>query len=188
MTTMTGPSRPRPTLQETLTTADEIEQHLGEHWQEYATFKNRLDELRSSQEALRKMAGSVNAATDASRGIAATLARLIENGEDPTPWGARMLALASETVGEVLLNTAVHSSATSIQAGMKRHAGWLLISLADNGKGGASFSPDGELSRLRTRIRDAGGMLSLDSEPSSDTGTGTTVTVALPLTPPGTES
>lgn len=179
MTTMTGPSRPQPTLQETLSTADEIEQHLGEHWQEYSTFRTRLEELRSAQEALRKMAGSVNAATEASHGIVATLALLIEQGEEPDPWRARMLALASDTVGEILLNTATHSNATSTQAGMKRHDGWLLISLADNGEGGATFTPDGELSRLRARIRDAGGMLSLDSEP----GTGTTITVALPLAP-----
>lgn len=185
MTTATGPSRPERTLQETLSTADEIEQHLTEHWQEYSAFQARLDELRSSREALRKMADSVNAATEAGRGITATLALLIGQGREPDPWGASILELASEAVGEVLLNTAMHSKATSTQAGLKRHAGWLLISLSDNGSGGATFTPDGELSRLRDRIRAAGGMLSIDSEPGSGTGTGTTVTFALPLEPPG---
>lgn len=193
MTTMTGPPRPEPSLRETLSTADEIELQLTEHWQEYSAFQTRLDELRSAQEALRRMAGSVNAATEAGQGISATLASLIGHGRTPDAWGAEMLALASEAVGEILLNTAVHSGATSTQAGLKRHAGWLLISLADNGSGGATFTPDGELSRLRERIREAGGMISIDSEPRSGTetsssansGTGTSVTVALPLAAPG---
>lgn len=191
MTTMTGPPRPEPSLRETLSTADEIELQLTEHWQEYSEFQTRLDELRSAQEALRRMAGSVNAATEAGQGIPATLASLIGHGQAPDAWGAEMLALASDAVGEILLNTAMHSGATSTQAGMKRHAGWLLISLADNGVGGAAFTPDGELSRLRDRIRAAGGMISIDSEPDSDassdpgSGTGTSVTVALPLAVPG---
>lgn len=178
MTTATGSARPEPTFHETLRTADEIEQRLTEHWQEYSAFQTRLDELRSAQWSLRRTADSVNAAKGASHGIAATVASLIGAGHEPVGWGARMLALASETVSEILINTAMHTKATSIQAGMKRHAGWLLISLADNGTGGATFTPDGELSRLRTRIREAGGMISIDSEP----GTGMTVTVALPLT------
>lgn len=181
MTTATGPSRSEPTLQETLSTADEIEQHLSEHWREYSAFQTRLDELRSAQESLRRMASSVNAATEASQGIAATLALLIGQGREPDAWAVRMLTLASEAVGEILFNTAVHSDATSTQAGMKRHAGWLLISLSDNGVGGAVFTPDGQLSRLRDRIRDSGGMIWIDSEP----GTGTSVTLALPLTEPG---
>lgn len=180
MTTATGPIRPEPTLHETLHTAEEIEHQLTEHWQEYAAFQIRLDELRSAQESLRRMADSVTAAAEASKGITATLALLIGNGHEPGPWGARMLALASEAVGEVLVNTAMHSEATSTQAGMKRHADWLLISLSDNGTGGATFAAGGELSRLRGRIREVGGMISISSEP----GTGTTVTVALPLTEP----
>jgi len=179
-TTVTGSPRPEPTLDETLRTGDQIESQLSEHWQEYSAFQARLNELRSAQESLRKMANSVSAATEASRGITATLAMLITQGREPDAREAAMLALASEAVGEVLINTAMHSYATSTQAGMKRHAGWLLVSLSDNGVGGAKFRPNGELSRLRSRIRDAGGMISLDSEP----GTGTTVTIALPLSQP----
>jgi len=179
-TTVTGSPRPEPTLDETLRTGDQIESQLSEHWQEYSAFQARLNELRSAQESLRKMANSVSAATEASRGITATLAMLITQGREPDAREAAMLALASEAVGEVLINTAMHSYATSTQAGMKRHSAWLLISLSDNGVGGAKFGPNGELSRLRSRIRDAGGMISLDSEP----GTGTTVTIALPLSQP----
>lgn len=184
MTTATGSPRPEPTLHETLHTADKIEQQLSEHWQEYSAFQTRLDELRSAQESLRRMADSVNAAKAASQGIDATLASLIGAGREPDAWGAKMLALASEAVREILINTAMHSGATSTQVGMKRHSDWLLISLADNGVGGARFTPDGELSRLRSRVRDAGGMISLDSEPGSGAGTGTTVTIALPLSQP----
>lgn len=178
--TASGSPRPEPTLDETLRTGDQIENQLSEHWQEYAAFQARLDELRSAQESLRRMASSVSAATEASRGITATLTMLITQGQEPDAWGASILALASEAVGEVLINTGMHSNATSTQAGMKRHAGWLLISLSDNGCGGATFTPDGGLARLRNRIRRLGGMISIDSEP----GTGTTVTVALPLSPP----
>lgn len=187
MTTATGPTRPEPDLYDRLRTADEVEHQLSEHWQLYAAVQDQLDDLRSTRDSLRRLASGVNAVTGASTGIVATLASLIETGgaaEAEDDWGSRMLTLASDAVGEILLNTAMHSQATSTTAGLKRHAGWLLVSLSDNGVGGASFTPDGELSRVRTRIREAGGMISLDSDP----GTGTTVTFALPLVPPASDA
>ncbi len=122
MTTTSGSPRPEPTLQDRLTTADTLEQQLGEHWQEYAAFQSRLDDLRSAQESLRWMVDSVNAAKSASHGIEATLASLVGRDRQADAWSARLLALASEAVAEVLINTAMHSQATSTQAGLKRQA------------------------------------------------------------------
>lgn len=171
-------------LVDQLKSADAVEQQLLEHWGEYAVFQEKLTELRSSQDTLRGILRGVKAAKSTSQGLDATLALLIagqtalEPGKDS--WRDRIWALACEAIGEVLLNTALHSRASSTNAGLKRHSDWLLISVADNGRGGASITPGGALHLIQERVRNIGGLFSLDSTE----GTGTTVTIALPLVEP----
>ena len=171
-------------LIEQLNNADVVEKQLLEHWEEYAVFQEKLTELRSSQDSLRGILQSVKAARTTGQGLDATLALLIsgtsdhESGGDA--WRDRIWTLACDAIGEVLVNTALHSRATSTNAGLKRHADWLLISVADNGRGGASVTTGGGLHLIQERVRQVGGLFSLDSIP----GTGTTVTIALPLVEP----
>lgn len=170
-------------LVEQLTNADAVEKQLHEHWEEYAVLREKLTELRSSQDSLRDILEGVKAARSTGQGLDATLALLINGHDGPTdddPWRDQIWTLAREAVAEVLINTALHSGATSTNAGLKRHADWLLISVADNGRGGAAVVPGGGLHLIQERVRLAGGLFSLDSQ----AGIGTTVTIALPLVEP----
>lgn len=168
-------------LVEQLNNADVVEKQLLEHWDEYAVFQEKLTELRSSQDSLRSILRSVKAARTTSQGLDATLALLVAGESEREPgtdsWRDRIWTLACDAVAEVLINTALHSGATSSNAGLKRHSDWLLISVADNGRGGATIASGGGLHRIQERVRTAGGLFSLDSPE----GTGTTVTIALPL-------
>ncbi len=186
MTQQTMDAAPAPgtaSLVEQLTNAEAVEKELQEHWEEYAVLRDKLTELLASQDSLRFMVEGVKAARSTGQGLDATLALLI-NADDGTNdddvWRERMWTLAREAVAEVLINTAIHSGATSTNAGLKRHADWLLISIADNGRGGAAITPGGGLRLIQERVRLASGLFSIDSLE----GTGTTVTIALPLVEP----
>ena len=170
-------------LVEQLTNAEAVEKQLLEHWEEYAVLRDKLTELRASQDSLRGILEGVKAARSTGQGLDATLALLINghagiSGDDQ--WREQVWTLASDAISEVLLNTALHSGATSVNAGLKRHADWLLISVADNGRGGAAALPGSGLHLVQERVRRAGGLFSLDSIPEM----GTTVTIALPLVEP----
>jgi len=171
-------------LVDQLNNADVVEKELLEHWDEYAVFQEKLTELRSSQDSLRGILRGVKAARSTRHGLDTTLALLVagESRLEPAKdsWRDRIWTLAGDAIGEVLLNTALHGKATSTNAGLKRHSDWLLISVADNGRGGATIAPGGGLHLIQERIRNIGGLFSLDSAE----GTGTTVTIALPLVEP----
>ncbi len=170
-------------LVEQLTNAEVVEKQLLEHWEEYAVLRDKLTDLRASQDSLRFILEGVKAARSTGQGLDATLALLVNGhaGEAETDvWRERVWTMAREAVAEVLINTALHSGATSLNAGLKRHGDWLLISVADNGRGGAAIPPGGGLHLIQERVRLAGGLFSLDSPE----GTGTTVTIALPLVEP----
>ena len=170
-------------LVEQLTNAEAVEKQLQEHWEEYAVLRDKLTELLASQDSLRGVLEGVKAVRSTGQGLDATLALLI-NGHsgitEENQWRQQIWTLAREAVAEVLINTARHSGATSTNAGLKRHADWLLISIADNGRGGATVLPGGGLHLIQERVRHVGGLFSLDSIAE----TGTTVTIALPLVEP----
>jgi signal transduction histidine kinase len=80
-------------------------------------------------------------------------------------------------VAEALTNVAKHSHALEVQVSVHRVETGLLITVADNGVGGASLAKGHGLSGLADRVEAAGGVLNL----ASPEGAGTVVTVALPL-------
>lgn len=77
-------------------------------------------------------------------------------------------------VGEALANAVKHSAAERIQVGMAANAGELVITVSDNGVGGAMITPDGGLTGLEDRVRAVGGTMRVRG------GSGTTVEVCLP--------
>lgn len=79
-------------------------------------------------------------------------------------------------VVESLTNIAKHSQATEANVNIKRDAGWLIVTVEDNGKGGADPEDGSGLRGLRDRILALDGKFRLDSP----VGMGTRVLVEIP--------
>jgi signal transduction histidine kinase len=80
-------------------------------------------------------------------------------------------------VAESLTNIAKHSQATEAQVSVRLSDSGLMITVADDGIGGASMAKGHGLAGLSDRVRAAGGVLALDSTAEH----GTTLRAALPL-------
>jgi signal transduction histidine kinase len=76
---------------------------------------------------------------------------------------------------EALANASKHAGATHVVIDLQRHDDRLLLSVHDDGQGGADTAGSG-LQGLADRLAAAGGHLTIDSPP----GGGTTVTAAVP--------
>jgi signal transduction histidine kinase len=85
-------------------------------------------------------------------------------------------AVAYFVVSEALTNIAKHSGATRATVHVERAGDRLLVSVSDNGRGGAAAAPDSGLTGLRDRVEAVDGSLTLESPPSG----GTTVAVEVP--------
>jgi signal transduction histidine kinase len=77
---------------------------------------------------------------------------------------------------EGLTNAVKHASATRIELSTGRENGRLVVSVADDGVGGATHVPGSGLSGLSDRVAAHGGTLRIESS----RGTGTTLTAELP--------
>jgi signal transduction histidine kinase len=80
-------------------------------------------------------------------------------------------------VAEALTNVAKHSHATEVQVSLRRVGDGLMITVADDGVGGASPAKGHGLAGLMDRVQAAGGVLTVESPG----GAGTTLTAALPV-------
>jgi signal transduction histidine kinase len=92
--------------------------------------------------------------------------------ERPSP---AIEAMAYFCVAELLANAAKHSGASQLTIGLREDTG-LVVTVADDGDGGARLVPGGGLAGLLERVRTVDGRLGLDSPP----GGPTLVTVELP--------
>ena len=77
---------------------------------------------------------------------------------------------------EGLTNAVKHAHADAVALSADRRNGRLVVSIADDGVGGAAAGPGSGLRGLTDRVAAHGGTLQIDSEP----GTGTTLTAELP--------
>ncbi|MBO3743737.1 sensor histidine kinase [Actinoplanes flavus] len=80
-------------------------------------------------------------------------------------------------VAEALTNVAKHSHANEVQVSVQRIATGLIVTVSDDGVGGASLAKGHGLAGLDDRVRAAGGVLAVDSPE----GAGTRLTAALPI-------
>jgi signal transduction histidine kinase len=91
---------------------------------------------------------------------------------------AEPIAVAAYFVAsEALANAAKHSQASRIDVSLSQRDGSLLLSIRDNGIGGADSRQGSGLVGLRDRVEALGGAIAIDS-PS---GGGTSLVVTLPL-------
>lgn len=158
---------------------DRAERIIGEERQ---TLRAASDELRYLVRRLRSAAGAGLAEALRSQ-IAAASERWPFNLEmdvpDPMPrLPAEVEHALLRVIQEGLTNAAKHARASSVEVAVTQGDGELRCRIHDDGTGfDASAALNGGLAGLRTRVRDAGGRLEVDSGP----GRGTTLTVAFPL-------
>ena len=81
---------------------------------------------------------------------------------------------------EALANAAKHSDASRIGVSLERRDGNLLLSVRDDGVGGADAARGSGIVGLNDRVQALGGRLALESTP----GRGTTISVELPIATP----
>jgi signal transduction histidine kinase len=104
-------------------------------------------------------------------GIPARLADSVR--ERPSP---AIEAMAYFCAAELLANVAKHSGASRVTIGVRDEGAGLVMSVTDDGDGGARLVPGGGLAGLLERVQTVDGRLGLDSPP----GGPTVVTVELP--------
>jgi signal transduction histidine kinase len=105
------------------------------------------------------------------RGLGAALASLAETSlvpvglevsiaERPSP---AIEAMAYFCAAELLANVAKHSGASRARMNVREHDGRILMTVTDDGSGGAHLAPGGGLAGLLERVQTVDGRLSIDS-------------------------
>ncbi|WP_212991386.1 sensor histidine kinase [Actinoplanes auranticolor] len=150
-----------------------------------ATVAEALAQTRETLDELRALSRGIAPPILVDRGLQAALTALAGRSTIPVDLDAPPISRldpAVETtayfvVAEALTNVAKHSYAGEVQVSVRRAPTGLLITVADDGVGGASLAKGHGLAGLSDRVEAAGGVMSLESP----AGGGTTLTVALPL-------
>jgi len=111
------------------------------------------------------------------RGLRAALAALAEaspipvlvSGVAPPRLSPAIEAIAYFCAAELLANAAKHSAAGQVTIGLADRQGSLLMTVTDDGAGGASLVPGGGLAGLLERAQTVDGRLDIDSPPGGPT-------------------
>ena len=141
-------------------------------------------DAKDSITELRNVVRGVHPAVLTDRGLDAALSALaarspvpvrldVDVRQRPSP---TVEAVAYFVVSESLTNIARHSGATHAVVHIERDGDRLLVSVSDDGHGGAMENPGGGLAGLRDRVAAVDGTFRLQSSPTG----GTTVTVEVP--------
>jgi signal transduction histidine kinase len=145
-------------------------------------------EAKSAMAELRSIARGIHPAVLDDRGLDAALSAIAArapipvsiNIDLPERVGTTIEGTAYYVVSEALTNIAKHADAThafvNVDRLLVRDRETIVVTVTDNGSGGAAFSPDGGLVGLRDRVAGIGGTLYL----SSPIGGPTTLTAELP--------
>jgi signal transduction histidine kinase len=143
-----------------------------------------LAQAREALDELRALSRGIAPPILVDRGLTAALVALagrctVEVQLDAPELGRREPAVESTAyfvVAEALTNVAKHSRATACRVVVAAMPGGLLVTVQDDGVGGADIAKGHGLAGLSDRVQAAGGVLGIDSRD----GAGTTVTAALP--------
>lgn len=81
---------------------------------------------------------------------------------------AAVEAAAYFATAEALANAAKHAGATDVRVGIRQREGALVVTIADDGTGGARLAPGGGLVGLRDRLTALRGSLVVHSDPCSE--------------------
>jgi signal transduction histidine kinase len=150
-----------------------------------ATVAEALAQTRETLDELRALSRGIAPPILVDRGLQAALTALAGRCTIPVdldaPQMARLEPAVESTayfvVAEALTNVAKHSHASEVQVSLRRGESGLMITVADDGVGGASLAKGHGLAGLEDRVQAAGGVLSIESSAT----TGTTLRAVLPL-------
>ena len=147
-----------------------------------------LDETQLAIKELRDLASGLDPSVLAHRGLAAAITSLTSRTPVPVAldlpagrFSPMIESTAYFVVAEALANVAKHAEASEASVTIAVGPGWLRITVADDGRGGAvaERSSGSGLAGLEDRVAAVGGTLRIES-PS---GEGTRVLAALPVAP-----
>ncbi|WP_433828164.1 sensor histidine kinase [Actinoplanes sp. CA-015351] len=150
-----------------------------------ATVAEALTQTRETLDELRALSRGIAPPILVDRGLRAALTALAGRCTIPVDLDAPPIerldpaieSTAYFVVAEALTNVAKHSNASEVQVIVQRNASGLLVTVADDGVGGASLAKGHGLAGLDDRVRATGGILSVVSA----AGEGTRLTAALPI-------
>jgi signal transduction histidine kinase len=150
-----------------------------------ATLAEALTQTRETLDELRALSRGIAPPILVDRGLQAALTALAGRCTVPVDLDAPPIerldpaveSTAYFVVAEALTNVAKHSRASEVQVSVQRIATGLLVTVSDDGVGGASLAKGHGLAGLDDRVRAAGGVMAVDSP----AGEGTRLTAALPI-------
>jgi signal transduction histidine kinase len=145
-------------------------------------------ELEQALDELRELARGLHPAVLTERGLGPALGALATRtpvpvevaGEVDERLPARVEAAAYYVVAEALTNVAKYARASAVKVDISRADGQVVVTVADDGVGGADASRGSGLRGLSDRVEALGGRLEI----RSPAGAGTTVRARLPCTAP----
>jgi signal transduction histidine kinase len=143
------------------------------------------DELASALDELREMSRGIHPSILSEGGLSPALRALARRSPIPvaldvtTPrrLGEPVEAAAYFVASEALANATKHAQASRIDVSLALRDDVLLLSIRDDGVGGAHFGQGSGLVGLRDRVEALGGTIRIESPP----GAGTQIVVALPV-------
>jgi signal transduction histidine kinase len=143
-----------------------------------------LDDAESAINELRELAHGIHPTVLTHYGLGAAVEALAERAPLPVDVDvsderyAPTVELAAYFVAaEALTNVAKYAKASSARVEARRDADHLVLTIEDDGTGGATSRPEGGLAGLRDRMAALDGALAVDSAP----GQGTTIRATIPL-------
>jgi signal transduction histidine kinase len=150
-----------------------------------ATVAEALVQTRETLDELRALSRGIAPPILVDRGLQAALTALAGRSLVPVDLDAPPMnrldpaieSTAYFVVAEALANVAKHSKADEVQVSLRRYDRSLMVTVSDNGIGGASLAKGHGLAGLSDRVQAAGGVLTVESPD----GAGTRLTAALPV-------
>jgi signal transduction histidine kinase len=143
-----------------------------------------LEDTRAAIEELRELAHGLHPAILTHRGLAAAVEALADRAPLPVHidipeerFPASMESAAYFIAAEALTNVTKYANASTASVTATSSPDSLLLTIHDDGTGGAILSPGSGLSGLRDRVSALEGTLTIDSPP----GRGTSIRAELPL-------
>jgi len=142
-----------------------------------ALIESASKEAREALTELRELARGIHPAVLTQAGLAGAIQALAERSPVPTTiaevprqrFPAAIEATAYFVVSEALANVAKHSQASSALVAVRTPPGRLVVTVSDDGAGGAAPGDGSGLRGLGDRVAAAGGVLCISSPPGSGT-------------------